>query len=120
MQVSANDGSIPFDLRVPSTFKKVVVASIGTIKTVWTPATGKKIRLLGGSFSVSVATSVLFEDHTAAAGNFVYQTPKLLQDTPYPMDLGPKGVLLSAEDHVLKATAADDCTITGTLWGVEE
>jgi hypothetical protein len=104
-------------LKVPSTFKTLKAVTITSIATVWTPASGKKVRLMGGSISVSAAVSVLFEDNSA--GTDVYQTPKLAVDSPYSFDLG-NGVLLGAINSVLKATSSAAATITGTLYGIEE
>jgi len=104
------------DLLIPDTFKTLKGVAIGSIATVWTPATGKKVQLMGGSISVSAAVSVLFEDN--GAGNDVFQTPVLSANTPYNFDLG-NGVLLSAINNVLKATSSGAANITGTLYGIE-
>lgn len=120
VMTQANDGSAPFDARVPSRFVDVSAVTITTIATVVTPTSGKRFRLLGGSISSSTAISVLFEDNSAGASQFVYRTPKLLVDTPYDFDLGPKGVLLGAINNLLKATGSGAGVITGTLWGTEE
>lgn len=108
--------SLP-SLLIPDTFKTLKAVAIGSIATVWTPASGKKVRLMGGSISVSADVSVLFEDNSA--GTDVYQTPVLTADTPYSFDLG-NGVLLSAINRVLKATSSGAANITGTLYGREE
>jgi len=104
------------DLLIPDTFKTLKGVAIGSIATVWTPASGKKVQLMGGSISVDAAVSVLFEDNVA--GTDVFQTPVLLADTPYNFDLG-NGVLLSAINNVLKATSSGAANITGTLYGIE-
>jgi hypothetical protein len=115
-----NIGNVDIDnIYTPDTFKDQATAAIGTIATVWTPASGKKIRIMGGSISVSAAVSVLFEDNSAGAANFVWRTPKLLADTPYFFDLG-NGKLLSAVNNVLKATSSGAANLTGTLYGLEE
>lgn len=106
-------------VRTPNTFKDLSAVAIGTIATVWTPASTKKFRLMGGTISVSAAGNVLFEDNSAGAGNFVFRTPKLAADTPYTFDI-PGGKLSAAADQVLKATLSTTGTITGTLWGIEE
>jgi hypothetical protein len=111
------DGAQWVRVRSPNTYKDLNAVAIGTIATVWTPAIGKTIRVLGGMFSVSAAGSVLVEDN--AGGTTVFRTPKLLADTPYTFDL-PGGRVLSAADRVLKATLSTTGTITGTLWGIEE
>ena len=107
-------------LKIPTKRKRVNGVSIGTIATVWTPATGKVIRLLGGSISPSASVSIVFEDNAAGDGNFVWQTPKLIANAPYFFDLGGEGHLLTDENHVLKATASGVAAITGTLYGCEE
>lgn len=106
-------------VRVQSLRKDVSTVAIGTIATVWMPTSGKKFRLMGGSISVSAAASVLFEDNSAGAGNFIWRTPKLSADTPYNFDLG-NGFLSSAANNVLKATSSAAANLTGTLYGVEE
>ena len=107
------------EVNVPDTYKDLSAVDIGSIATVWTPATGKKIRLLGGYISVSAAVSVLFEDNAAGAGNFVFRTPKLTADTPFVFWFD-QGRLLAAANNVLKGTASAAATITGTLFGIEE
>jgi hypothetical protein len=104
-------------VRVQTFRVDVATVTINSIATVWTPTSGKKFRLLGGSISVSAAASVLFEDNAAAA--FVFRTPKLLADTPYNFDLG-NGKLSATTNNVLKATGSANCTLVGTLYGTEE
>ena len=106
------------ELFTPDTYKDVSAVAAGSIVTVWTPTSGKRVRLMGVTISVSAACNVLFEDNSAGAGNFVFRTPKLLADTPYTFDLG-NGKLLSAADNVLKATSSAAANVTGTLYGVE-
>jgi hypothetical protein len=117
LRLSAVPVSLSTMPKIPVTFKTLKAVTVTTIATVWTPATGKKFRLMGGCISLSVAGSVLFEDNTA--GNDVYQSPVLLASTPYNFDLGD-GVLSSTINNVLKATASGAATITGTLYGIEE
>ena len=105
-------------LRTPDVFKDVNAVAGGSITTVWTPTSGKRVVFMGLTVSVSAACSLLFEDNSAGAGNFVFRTPKLLADTPYTFDLG-NGVALSAVDNVLKVTSSAAANITGTIYGVE-
>lgn len=109
-------GAIPTaDVTTQGLVGDVSAVSITTIATVLTPASGKKLRLLGGYISVSADASVLFEDNSAAAANFVFRSPVLLAKTPFYFSLG-NGKLLSAADNVLKATASAAGSITGTLF----
>lgn len=101
--------------------KDIGTIALGSITTLWTPATGKKIRVMGLSISSSAAVSVLLEDNSNAAANFIWRTPKLLVDTPYTFDFSPHGgFLLSAADNVLKGTSSGAANVTGTVWGIEE
>lgn len=112
------DGASWSPYRAPSKFVDVPTVAVGSIATLWTPASGKRIRLLGLTVSLSAAANLLLEDN--AGGNFVLRTPKLLADTPYTFDLGPNGILLAAADRVLKGTSSAAANLTGTLFGVEE
>jgi hypothetical protein len=104
----------------PTTFKDLAAVTATTIATVWDPATGKRFCLMGGTISVSAAGSVLFEDGSAGAGNFVFRTPKLEADKPYTFSLGDLGRRSAQADNNLKATLSVAGTITGTLYGVEK
>lgn len=105
-------------VRVANTYKPQSTVAIGTIATVWTPTSGKKFRLMGGSISVSAAGSILFEDNSAGNGT-IYQSPKLAADTPFNFDI-PGGKLSAAANNVLKATGSTTMNLIGTLWGTEE
>ena len=115
--ISVYNGSGYEYVRIASTRKDLSAVTITSITSVWTPASGKKFRLMGGCISLSAAGNVLFEDNAAAA--FIFRTPKLLADTPYNFDLG-NGYLSAAVNNILKATASAAGAITGTLYGTEE
>lgn len=102
--------------RKPAKYKDLNAVDIHAAAAVWTPGTGKIVRLMGMTISVSAAGSVLLTD--SAAGT-VFRTPKLLADTPYSIDLGD-GIALSAADAILNAVnSAGSGTVTGTLYGQE-
>jgi hypothetical protein len=105
-------------VRTPTVFKDISAVAIGTITTLWTPAGGKKFRLMGGVLSASAAVNVLFEDN--AGGAFILRLPKLLVDTPFAFTLGGNGFLSAAANNVLKATSSAAANITGTVYGTEE
>ena len=108
-------------LRVPSRQVDLNAVAITTIATLYTPAAGKKIRLISGSISVSAACSVLFEDNSAGNGT-AFRTPQLLANTPYNfLVTGGQGYRLALADSLLKGTASTGTvTITGTLQIAEE
>lgn len=106
-------------IRIATISKDLSTVAIGSIATVWTPASGKKFRLMGGTISVSAAVSVLFEDNVASAT--IFRTPKLLADTPYDFVVnGGQGKLSAVANNVLKATSSGAANIIGTLYGTEE
>jgi hypothetical protein len=115
------DGSTAVGIRVANIQKDVSAVTIDTIATVWTPTSGKKFRLMGGTISASAAMNVLFEDNSAGGGNFVFRTPKLAADTPFSfVVLGGQGKLSATANNLLKATGSAAGNITGTLYGTEE
>lgn len=100
---------------ISKVFSEVTITSI---ENLWTPVVGKRIRLIGGSFSVSAAVSVLFEDNEA--GQPLFQTPFLQGYVPYSLPNLGEGILLQSIDRSIKATSSGAATITGTLIGREE
>jgi len=112
-------GAIPnIDIMTQGLLGDMAAVTINSIATVVTPSTGKKLQILGGTFSVSADASVLFEDNSAATANYVFRSPLLLAKTPYTFSLG-NGKTLSAGDNVLKATGSASCTITGVIYYAE-
>jgi hypothetical protein len=109
-------------VRVANISKYLEAVTITTITTVWTPTSGKKFRIMGGTISVSAACYVIFEDNShSSTTNYIHVTPKLTADTPYNfVVLGGQGFLSAAANNVLKATSSAAAAITGTIWGVEE
>lgn len=114
------DGAQWLRNRAAAKFGDMSAVTITTIATVYTPTSGKKARLLGGTFSVSAACSVLFEDNAAGAGNFIFRTPKLAADTPYFFAFPHNPVVGASANNVIKATASAAAAITGTLFCSEE
>lgn len=113
-------GAVPtVDVMTQGKLGDMSAVSINSIATVLTPATGKKLRILGGTFSLSADASVLFEDNSAATANYVFRSPLLLAKTAYTFSLG-NGKLLSAVNNVLKATASASASITGVIYYAEE
>lgn len=107
----------PEAVRVASTFKNAVRAAVGAAGslTVWTPAAGKKIRLLWFSVTASAATvltlklgaEVLWEGDFAAAGH---------AEVLLPLNGGQVG----AVDAALTLASSAAATIGGSASGTEE
>lgn len=122
------NGSAFYAVRAPDIFKPMPASGLswplgvvaGTGVTVWTPASGKKFRLMGFEISVSAAAALYFCDN--AVGTVIWRTGILQANARIsfgPADLG-NGILSSAADNVLKVDASANVDITGTVWGVEE
>ena len=104
----------------PDTFRMIdtVAITAGTPATVWTPASGKKVRLLGWFLSSSAAAALELQD-SGAAGTVIAQTPLLatagIHDAPH---LG-EGVVLAAADNTLNLDVTANATVSGMVFGVE-
>lgn len=116
LQNPASQAVTMASILVPDTNKDLDAVACGAGATVWTPAGGAKVRLMGGCISVSAACSVVFTEQTA--GTVIFRTPKLLVDTPYNFDLG-NSKLTGTADHTLIATSSSAANVTGTLYGKE-
>lgn len=105
----------------PATFKMIdaVAITAGTPATVWTPASGKKVRFLGWFLSSSAGAALEFQD-SGAAGTVIAQTPLLAaagtHDAPH---LGEE-VLLAAADNTLDLDVTATSTVSGMVFRVEE
>ncbi len=106
--------------RGANVFKMINANAItaATEETIWTPAAGKAIRLLGWSLSSSANAALEFQS-SVASGTVIAQTPLLaaagIHDSP---DLG-LGIVLAA-DETLELDVTVTSTISGMVWGTEE
>lgn len=105
----------------PATFKMISAVAIvaGTLATVWTPASGKKVRLLGWSLSSSAAARLQFED-SGTAGTVIAQTPLLAAAGVHDAHHLGEGVALAAVNNTLKLDVTANATVSGMVFGVEE
>lgn len=103
--------------RTPNIFKPQNAVAVATEATVWTPAAGKKFRLMGGVLTgPGAAGAYEFRDNTA--GTIIF-TVFLSAGQAVPFDLG-NGILSGAADRVLTCDGPASATLTGTIWGTEE
>ena len=105
----------------PDTFKMIdaVAITAGTPATVWTPASGKTVRLLGWCLSSSAAASLEFQD-SAAAGTVIAQTPLLATAGAHDSPSIGAGVVLAGADNTLDLDVTASSTVSGMVFGVEE
>ncbi|MBA2559474.1 MAG: hypothetical protein H0V07_06225 [Propionibacteriales bacterium] len=101
-------------------FKTVaaVAAVAGTGATIWTPAAGKKVRLLGWSLSSSANASLIFGDNTVGAVILRTELLAAAGVSQSPPGLGT-GFLSAAADNVLKLDVTANSTVSGFVFGIE-
>lgn len=104
--------------RTPSVFKSLSAVVITSETTIWTPAGGKKFRLMGLVISQGVATgAVTFRDNTGGSTVFILGANTVGVAIYIPLG---NGILSSAANNVLTAQGASTETITGVVFGTEE
>lgn len=104
-------------LRTPNVFKVVTLTIVaGTPQVVWTPAAGKKFRLMGWSLSLSVDGRVLFDDGVTTD---VLGTRAAVAGEGDTVDIG-NGLLSSAANNTLRIDASASGDVRGLVWGTEE
>ena len=103
------------------TFKMIdaVAITAGTPATVWTPASGKKVRLLGWILSSSAAAALEFQD-SGSAGTVRLQSPLLAAAGVHNSAHLGEGYKLAAADNTLDLGVTANSTVSGMVFGVEE
>lgn len=105
--------------RTPAVFKSLSAALVTAETTIWTPAAGKKFRLMGYAIAQGTVTgAVTLRDNTA--GPTILVIP---QNTVGVASIAPplgNGILSAAANNVLTAQGASTETITGFVFGTEE
>lgn len=110
----------PDPVRDISVVKAIQAVSSAADATIWTPGTGKKVRIMGISIASTVATTVIL-NYEQPLGTVVplYQlVPET--DQPVDVDFGPKGFLCDTTDATIYVTRAAASILSGAIWGREE
>lgn len=103
--------------RTPNVFKAITVA-IGTEVTIWTPAAGKKFRLMGFVLALDTAAdTITFRDNTA--GTILVNVRAAQNATVSSPPMG-NGILSAAANNVLTATGGVANNLRGFVFGTEE
>lgn len=106
-------------LRSANVFKALSAVVITSETTIWTPAGGKKFRLMGFLLAQGVATgAVTLKDNTA--GSTIYIIPPHTVGVVIPPPNLGNGILSAAANNVLTAQGASTETLTGVVFGTEE
>lgn len=98
---------------------QAVVALTGI--TGWTPAAGKKFRLMGGALSVSAAAGFLLYDGAAGAlTTKIFESPLLAAAGVFTLPPINNGPISAAANNTLAIDVTGNATISGLLFGIEE
>lgn len=113
------NGQVLLRQRQPHKFINLVAASIAAEATIWTPAAGRRFRLMGFVLtSGTVAGNVTLKDNTA--GTTILVIPfGTAAGTVIAPPMG-NGILSVAINNVLTATGTATQTLSGYLFGTEE
>lgn len=108
-----------FVARTPAVYKTLSAVVITSETTIWTPAAGKKFRLMGICVTQGVATgAVTLKDNTA--GTTILIVPQNTIGVYECIQLPGNGILSATAANVLTATGASTETLTGFVYGTEE
>lgn len=101
---------------------KALAITAATPQAVWTPATGKRFRLLGFCVLPTVANvGILFEDATGGTNEFLRFPPTAAVATAQvPVLVGPFGYLSTTINNALFLDVTITSTISGYVYGTEE
>lgn len=107
--------------RVANIIKNVPGTAItaGTPVSVWTPASGKKFRILGYHLSNTVAGSIIFKDGVSSPPE-VFRTPIQAINTGTPSPPLGNGYLSSAANNQLWIDVTASGNVHGFVVGIEE
>lgn len=112
------NGQVLSRARSPGKFVSVNAVSIATETTVWTPASGRRFRLMGYQLSGTGAQNIVLKDNTA--GTTILVIPGItIGQLNFSPSLG-NGILSAAANNVLTANAGGTNAISGYFYGTEE
>ena len=118
MMISGRLGNFDEQLRFVKVTKDVngVAVTAGTPVTIWTPAAGKKFRLLRWDLSLSVAGQIIFNDNAT----LMFRTSALVANTGRQSGLDANGFLSATANNPLKIDVSASGTVNGWVAGCEE
>ena len=105
--------------RSPGKFIALNGTSVASEATIWTPASGRKFRLMGFCLtSGTVGGNVVLKDNTA--GTTIMVLPFGAAASTLTSPVMGNGILSAAINNVLTATGAATQTLSGFIFGTEE
>jgi hypothetical protein len=109
-------GSVWDRMRAPSQFVPVNAVGITANTAIWTPAAGKKVRVMGYQFTTTVAGAVILKDNSATVVAVFYGAAGI----PGPAVELSNGFILAAANNPLTAIGPGGAVLHGLVWGSEE
>ena len=107
------------DAKIPANKFVTVLAVITADTAIWTPAAGKRIRVLGWALALTVTNSVInFKENGAGSVIFQIPQPTGLSVPINSNDMG-NGFTLGI-GLPLTAIGGAGTIVAGTIWGCEE
>jgi hypothetical protein len=105
--------------RSPNKFININAASIAAEASIWTPAAGKRFRLMGFVLTAGVvAGNILLKDNTA--GSTILVIPAGTAGGTIVSPPMGNGILSAAANNPLTATGSATQTLSGYVFGTEE
>jgi len=105
-------------LRTPNKGKYIQLASSAAEQNIWTPAAGKKFRLMGFILTTDVDCNLTFRDNPTGALIFLASAKALVPAITPPNLIN--GFLSGNINRILTIQASAAATIFGTVFGCEE
>lgn len=107
-----------YALATPTIWKPQAALAINSETAIWTPASGKKFRILGFLLVGSAAGYITIKDNTA--GTTIMVVPTAAGGAGTFVELPGNGYLSAAANNVLTATGSVNMTLSGFICGTEE
>ena len=101
--------------RTPNRFTVVNLSAATAETTLWTPAAGKKFRIMGFTLTAGGACELSFKDGTGGTTVLFYAAGL----DPLTVDLR-NGLLSAAANNLLTVVRSVSVTLKGTIYGTEE
>lgn len=106
--------------RTPSVFKPILNVAVvaGTPAVVWTPAAGKKFRLMGLALSLSVAGFLSLDDGVSVLD--LVRLPAMPAGQGIDVETFGNGLLAALANNTLRVDVSANGNVNGMVWGTEE
>lgn len=88
--------------------------------TIWTPASGKKIRIMGASIMSTADATITLRYGTTPTNIAIWPLQTGISERDLKLDFGPKGFLIDTADATAYVVKGAATILGGSIWGREE